>query len=310
MGELRESSKIAPKSADGMGHIAVFGDVRFNKHSGELQHEDRVARLTPKAAAVLIALLEQAPALVSKEELLQRVWGGRSVGEEVLTTCIQELRRALDDDARNPRFIETRHRRGYRFVAPVTPSAVGVSEKPSLAILPFHNLSPEPEQEYFADGFVEDLTAALSRIPSIIVMDRGSSFTFKGKSVRAQQLGRELGVRYIVEGSVRLADQKLRLTVQLIDAGLGHHLWAEHYDSEMTDVFTVQDKIVESIAGTLHPKIWAVEIERALLKRPESLQAYDYVLRGYPGFRAMEVRTTLTPRRCFTRPWSWNLTMH
>jgi adenylate cyclase len=288
MGELRESSEIAPKSTNSTGHIAVFGGVRFNKHSGELQHEDKVARLTPKAAAVLIALLDQAPALVSKEELLQRVWGGRSVGDEVLTTCIQELRRALDDDARNPRFIETRHRRGYRFVAPVAPSAVSVSDKPSLAILPFHNLSPHPEQEYFADGLVEDLTAALSRIPSIIVMDRGSSFTFKGKSVRAQQVGRELGVRYIVEGSVRRAGDQLRLTVQLIDAGSGRHLWAEHYDSDMTDVFPVQDKIVENIAGALHPKIWWVEVDRARLKRPENLQAYDYVLRGYPGFRALD----------------------
>ena len=101
-------------------------------------------------------------------------------------------------------------------------------------------------------------------------------------------VGRELGVRYIVEGSVRRAGQRLRLTVQLIDAGSSRHLWSEHYDSDMTDLFTVQDKIVESIAGALHPKIWAVEIERARLKRPENLQAYDYVLRGYPGFLALE----------------------
>jgi adenylate cyclase len=210
---------------------------------------------------------------------------------------------------RQPRFIETRHRRGYRFRA-LTPSAAGASDKPSVAILPFHNLSPEPEQEYFADGLVEDLTAALSRIPSIFVVDRGSSFAFKGKSVPAQQLGRELGVRYIVEGSVRRAGQRLRLTVQLIDAGSGRHLWAEHYDSGMTDVFTVQDKIVENVACALHPKIWAVEIERALLKRPENLQAYDYVLRGYPGFFALEDPAHAHATECFTWLSSSNLAMH
>lgn len=284
MAEFRENSgRLAAGE-----RLFAFDRFRFNAATGELWREQDQVKLTPRAADVLALLVERATHVVTKQELFDCIWSGSAAGDEALTSCIQELRKALDDHARQPRFIETRHRRGYRFIVPVTPSAARVADKPSVAILPFHNLSPEPEQEYFADGLVEDLTAALSRIPSIFVVDHGSSFAFKGKSVRAQQLGRELGVRYIVEGSVRRAGQKLRLSVQLIDAGSGHHLWAEHYDSDMTDVFTVQDKIVENVACALHPKIWAVEIERALLKRPENLQAYDYVLRGYPGFRAME----------------------
>ena len=287
MAEFRESSgRQAPSAGD--ARLFAFDRFRFNAATGELWRGRDQVKLTPRAAAVLALLVERGDHVVTKQELFDCVWGNGAAGDEALTSCIQELRKALEDDARQPRFIETRHRRGYRFIGLVTPSGAGASDKPSVAILPFHNLGPERDDEYFADGLVEDLTAALSRIPSIIVVDRGSSFTFKGKSVRAQQLGSELGVRYIVEGSVRRASQRLRLTVQLIDAGSSRQLWAEHYDSDMTDLFTVQDKIVESIAGALHPKIWAVEIERARLKRPENLQAYDYVLRGYPGFRALE----------------------
>lgn len=294
MGELRETSENAPRSADSAGYITVFGDVRFNRRSGELYQGGRVTKLTPKAASVLTALLEGAPDLVTKEVLLRRVWGERSVGDEVLTTCIQELRRALDDDARNPRYIETRHRRGYRFLvahAVDEPSASGsssVAAKPSLAVLPFDCLSSDPKQEYFADGVVEDITTALSRIRSFFVVARNSSFTFKGKKVHAQEVGRRLGVRYLVEGSVQRARNRLRITAQLIEAETGHHLWADRYDGELDDVFDLQDRLVTSIVEAISPSILAAEIKRARLKRPDSLQAYDYVLRAFPGWRSLE----------------------
>jgi adenylate cyclase len=295
MGELFESSGNAPRSAEDAEHMTVFGDVCFNTHSGELSRDGRVAKLTPKAAAVLMALLEQAPGLVTKEQLLNRVWGGRAVSDEALTSCVQELRRALDDDARNPRYIETRHRRGYRLLAalaaanvPPASSVARIPFKPSLAVLPFDSLSSDPNQEYFADGVVEDMTTALSRVGSFFVVARNSSFTFKGKKVQAQEVARQLGVRYIVEGSMQRAGRRLRMTAQLIEAETGHHLWADRYDGELSDVFDLQDWLVASVVGAISPSVREAEIKRALLKRPESLQAYDYVLRAYPRWRSLE----------------------
>jgi adenylate cyclase len=159
---------------------------------------------------------------------------------------------------------------------------------PSLAILPFDNLSPDPDQEYFADGLVEDMTTALSRIRSFFVVARNSSFAFKGKKVPAPEVGRQLGVRYIVEGSIQRADKRVRMTAQLIDAGTGHHIWADRYDGELSDVFDLQDRLVTSVVSAICPSILAAEIELARLKRPDSLQAYDYVLRAFPGWRSLE----------------------
>jgi TolB-like protein len=269
----------------------TVGDACFDSRTGELRRNGNVTRLTPKATALLAALVERAPELVTKAELLTRVWNGKAVGDEALSSCIQELRRALNDDSRRPRYIETLHRRGYRLIAPIGPppasrpsGATGAMGKPSLAVLPFDDLSPDRDTDYFADGVVEDMTTALSRIGTFFVTARNSSFTFKGRKVQAQEVGRQLGVRYLVEGSVRRAGRKLRLTAQLIEAETGHHLWADRYDGELADVFSLQDRIVSRIVGAISPSVRAAEIERARLKRPDSLQAYDHVLRAYPGF--------------------------
>jgi len=159
---------------------------------------------------------------------------------------------------------------------------------PSLAVLPFVNMSPDPDQDYFADGMVEDMTTALSRIRSFFVVARNSSFTFKGRKIPAQEVGRQLGVRYIVEGSVQRAGKRVRITAQLVDADTGHHIWADRYDGEMSDVFDLQDRLVTSVVGAMSPSMLEAEIERARLKRPDSLQAYDLVLRAYPGWRSLE----------------------
>lgn len=290
MSDNRESSESASGAPAGTGRVMQFDDVRFDSRTGELRRGDIAAKLTPKAAAVLAALLERAPGLVTKHELLASVWGDRIVGDEALTTCIREVRRALDDDARKPRYIETRHRRGYRFIVPPSlPAAQDAAQapahlgKPSLAVLPFDNLGADPDQEYFADGIVEDVTTALSRIRSFFVVARTLSFTFKGRKVRAQEVGRQLAVRYIIEGSVRRERLRLRLTAQLIEAETGHHLWADRYDGEMRDVFDLQDQIVAGIVGAISPSIYTAEIERSRMKRPGSLQVYDYMLRACPG---------------------------
>jgi len=287
MGMLLESSGKTPRSADDAEPMTAFGDVRFNANTGELQRDGTVARLTPKAAAVLTALVKGAPGLVTKEQLLDRVWGGRAISDEALTSCILELRKALDDDARNPRYIETRHRRGYRLLTavatadvPPASSAARLPVKPSIAVLPFQNMSGDRGQEYFTDGMVEDIISALSRFKELFVIARNSSFTYKGKVVDVKQVGRELGVRYVMEGSVRKAADRLRISGQLIDAATGGHLWADHFDGVFEDVFELQDRVTSSVVGAIAPKLEQVETERAMRKPTESLDAYDCYLRA------------------------------
>src|SRR5918994_1379351 len=161
-------------------------------------------------------------------------------------------------------------------------------DRPSIAILPFTNMSKDPEQEYFADGVVEDIIAALSRFRSFFVIARNSTFVYKNRAVSVQQIGRELGVRYVLEGSVRRSGRRVRITAQLVDALTGVHLWAEHYDGAVEDVFDLQDRITASVVGSIQPSIRTAEIERARRKRPENLDAYDLVMRSLPYVWALE----------------------
>jgi TolB-like protein len=153
-------------------------------------------------------------------------------------------------------------------------------DKPSIAVLPFQNMSGDPEQEYFADGMVEEIIIALSRMRWLFVIARNSSFTYKGRAVDVKQVGRELGVRYVLEGSVRKAGTKVRITGQLIDVSTGAHLWAERFDGGLEDVFDLQDQVTASVVGAISPKLEQAEVERAKRKTTESLDAYDYYLRG------------------------------
>jgi adenylate cyclase len=164
--------------------------------------------------------------------------------------------------------------------------ALPLPDKPSLAVLPFQNMSGDPEQEYFADGMVEEIITALSRVRSFFVIARNSSFTYKGKAVDVKQVGSELGVRYILEGSVRKIGSRVRIAAQLVEAETGAHLWAHRYDGDLSDIFDLQDKVTESVIGELSPSIRLAEIERARRKRPDSLDAYDLVMRALPSFWA------------------------
>jgi adenylate cyclase len=161
-------------------------------------------------------------------------------------------------------------------------AAPTLPEKPSIAVLPFQNMSGDPEQEYFADGIAEDITTSLSRIRWFFVIARNSSFTYKGKAVDVRVVGRELGVRYILEGSVRKAGGKLRITTQLVEAATGNHLWAEKFDGELTDVFDLQDQITAGVVGAIEPSVRHAEIERARRKRSEKFDAYDLYLQALP----------------------------
>jgi TolB-like protein/class 3 adenylate cyclase len=180
-----------------------------------------------------------------------------------------------------------RVQRGGQSAATAQPGSAGserppltLPDKPSIAVLPFQNMSGDPEQEYFADGVVEDIITALSRFKSLFVIARNSSFTYKGKTIDIKQVGRELGVRYVLEGSVRKSANRVRITGQLVDAATGAHLWAEKFDGALEDVFELQDSVTESVVGAIAPAVEKAEIERAKRKPTESLDAYDYYLRG------------------------------
>ena len=159
--------------------------------------------------------------------------------------------------------------------------ALALPDKPSIAVLPFQNMSGDPEQEHFADGMVEDIVTALSRSRDFFVIARNSSFAYKGASVDIRQVGRELGVRYVLEGSVRKAANRLRISAQLIEAATGNHLWAERYDCDATDIFTVQDEIAENVAGSLEPQILLAEGGLTARQKPADLDAWGFVTRAY-----------------------------
>ena len=185
--------------------------------------------------------------------------------------------------------------------ATVTRKPLTLPDKPSIAVLPFTNMSGDPEQEYFADGMVEDIISGLSRIGWLFVIARNSSFTYKGRMVDVRQVGRELGVRYVLEGSVRKAGSRVRITGQLVDATTGGHIWADRFDGALEDVFDVQDRVTASVVGAIEPRLQQAEIERVGRKPTESLQAYDYFLRGMASFHLFARDSLLEARRLYQR---------
>src|SRR5262249_5216758 len=185
--------------------------------------------------------------------------------------------------------------------AAATAKPLALPDRPSIAVLPFQNMSGDPEQEYFADGMVEDIITALSRFKSLFVIARNSSFTYKGKAVDIKQVGRELGVRYVLEGSVRKAGDRLRISGQLIEAATGGHLWADHFDGVLEDIFELQDRITSSVVGAIAPKLEQAEIERAMRKPTENLDAYDYFLRAMACYHLFTKDSLLEARRLFRR---------
>ncbi len=255
--------------------------------------------LGERAVAVLLALVRRAGQLVTKDQLMTEAWNSLAVEESNLTVQISSLRRALGAAPGGDAWIATMPRRGYRFRGPV--SEVGLparppdlpSDKPSIAVLPFQNLSGDPDQDYFADGMVEDVITALSRIEWLFVIARNSSFVFKGAAVDIRRVGEELGVRYVLQGSVRRAAHRVRINAQLIDAANGAHIWADRFDGELDDVFDLQDRVTERVAGALEPRIRFAEVERSRRKPTENMRAYDYFLRALAEFH----KATKEPNR-------------
>ena len=247
--------------------------------------------LRPKSFEVLRYLVENAGCLVTKQELIASIWQQAVVSDESISRCISDARTAIDDP--DHKVIKTVPRRGYLFTAavtrqveqePVSSGSVGVvrtiPDKPSIAVLAFANMSGDPAQEYVSDGITDDIITELSRFAELFVVARNSSFQYKGKAVDVRQVGQELGVRYILEGSLRRSDNRLRITAQLIDTATGAHRWAERYDREAADVFAVQDEVAHAVAAVLVAHVRNAEAERTALKPPATWQAYDYYLRA------------------------------
>ena len=370
----------------------LFPPFRLDVVNERLEHGSQTIALRPKTFAVLRYLLGRSGQLVTKEELLDAVWPDTRVSDAGLKDYVQEIRKALGDDARTPRFVETVHRRGYRFIGKVVSDQLSVvsqtevasrqeqpqvqdlesgiqiqeesedegeklvslspksqaldlwgehwqrgalavvgllllmmaatgirklfphsslsssvpaeemlalplPDTPSIVVLPLVNLSDDPQQEYFSDGLTEDLTSTLSRVPGLFVIARNSAFTYKGKAVRVQEISKELGVRYVLEGSVRKADGQVRVATQLIDAITGYQLWTEHYDRPLQDIFALQDEIVQKIVTTLELQLTLSEQGFQLRKRTDSLEAYDYFLRGVEIFWGLTKEANIQARQ-------------
>jgi TolB-like protein/cytochrome c-type biogenesis protein CcmH/NrfG len=281
----------------------LFSDQVLDTDRRELcRGRDRVS-IEPQVFDLLVFLMQNHDRVVSKDDLIAAIWDGRIVSESTLTSRINAARKAIGDSGRDQKLIRTIARKGFRFVgdlrsqqagdespdAAARPAAeIGEApraipsplDRPAIAVLPFTNMSDEPEQEYFSDGISEDIITALSKLRWFYVIARNSSFIYKGKAVHIKQVGEELGVGYVVEGSVRKEGDFVRITAQLNDVSKGSHIWAERYDRSLADVFAVQDEITQAIVTAIEPQLYAAENFRAQRKAPDSMDAWDLVMRA------------------------------
>jgi TolB-like protein/tetratricopeptide (TPR) repeat protein len=271
-----------------------FGPFQLEAEEQLLFRHGELVPLGRRAVGLLHVLVQNPGQVVSKDVLIDTAWSGLVVEESNLSVQIAALRRSMSVEKGADRWIETLARRGYRYIGPVVnkvdeagelarTAPLALPDKPSIAVLPFDNLSDDPQQEYFAEGIVEDIIIALSRVRWLFVIARNSSLAYRDRAVDAKRIGVELGVRYILQGSVRKEEGRLRLSGQLIDAVSGVHLWADRFEGNLANVFDLQDRITESVVGAIGPRLEQAEIERVRLKPTDSLRAYDYYLRGLAG---------------------------
>src|SRR5258708_25070667 len=237
----------------------LFEEYSFDPGRRELRRGADVASVAPQVFDLVDYLIRNRERVVSKDDLINAIWNGRIVSDAALTTRLNAARTAIGDSGEEQRLIKTLPRKGFRFVGTVREAegpagaaaahnpieqprpALTLPDKPSIAVLPFQNMSGDPDQDYFADGMVDEITTALSRFNTLFVIARNSSFAYKGNVVDIKQIGRELGVRYVLEGSVRKAAGKVRIIGQLIDAASGRHLWADRFEGDLSDIFALQD---------------------------------------------------------------------
>ena len=277
-----------------------FGEYELDTERHEFRAGVQLRDLEPQVFHLIRHLVENHDRLVSRDELIAVVWKGRIVSESTIDARIHAARKAVDDDGRRQTRIKTVPRLGYRFAADVEvalnndPTLAGnddagdtpfsLADRPSIAVMPFANILDDAGQDYFADGIAEDVITALARFRSLFVIARTSSFTYRDRAVDVTQVAGELGVRYVIEGSVRKAGDRVRITAQLIDATTGNHLWSDRFDGSLDDVFDLQDQITEQIVVAVEPEIAIRERERARRKPPDSLDAWELLQRGLSHF--------------------------
>jgi TolB-like protein len=266
--------------------IYKFENFSLDTERHELSRGGNRVAVEPQVFDLLHYLVRNRGRVVSKDDLIAEVWKGRIVSESALSSRITSVRHAVGDSADGQRLIRTIARKGIRFIGDVreensvgaTAAALPLPDRPSVAVLPFNNLSGDPEQDYFADGIVEDIITALSRLKWLFVIARNSSFTYRGKNVDVKQVARELGVRYVLEGSVRKAGNKVRITGQLIDGGSAVHIWADTFDGIIDDIFELQDRITANVVSAIEPTVQHAETERLKNKPTDKFDAYDLML--------------------------------
>jgi TolB-like protein len=281
----------------------LFANHTLDIDRRELRRGSESIAVEPQVFDLLVYLVQNRDRVVSKDDLIASVWDGRIVSNSTLTSRINAARKAIGDSGKSQRLIRTIARKGLRFVGTVytqpnnlestrpagsppdeihepSRAALPLPDRPALAVLPFINMSGDPEQEYFSDGISEDIITALSKLRWFFVIARNSSFIYKGKAVHMKQVAEELGVGYVIDGSVRKGGDRVRITAQLNDAATGSHIWAEHYDRDLADVFAVQDEITEAIVAAIEPQLYAAESFRAKRKPPDSMDAWDLVMRA------------------------------
>lgn len=342
-----------------------LGEWRFHAELLQLERDETVVKLQPRVAGVLLQLLKNAGSPLSREELLHSVWPNMVVGNEAVSNAVKKLRQSLGDDSRNPQYVETIPKVGYRLIADVheieptnnsqiaevskpplsSPSrmwlylaafvlialaafllvSIEVSEKAtvtahpqaepySIAVLPFKNLNQDSSEEYFADGITTDIITELSRLRSLRVIGRTTVFTYKNQPHNIIEIGKELGVRYVVEGTLQKSEHRLRINVQIADAMNGYQLWGERYDISVDDLFTVQDELTNRIVDTLTLQLTPAEQNNLGRPTSRSFEAYELLLQGLEHFRsrtdegsraaAEAYKQALTLDRDFARAYS------
>jgi TolB-like protein/tetratricopeptide (TPR) repeat protein len=271
-----------------------FGQFRLDLNGRGLSRDGKAVPLGSRALDILGVLASARGDVVTKDQLMERVWPSRIVEENNIQVHISALRKALDDGKDSQSHVVTVPGRGYRLIGVRAPASAGETNAehsqnagdpggPSIAVLPFQNMSNDPGQEHFTDGIVDEIITGLSRMRWLSVTARNSSSVYRGRSVNVKQVGRELGVRYVLEGSVRKDGNRVRITGQLIDSITGAHLWADHFDGGLSDIFDLQDKITASVVGAIEPTLIEAEIERT--KKAPAASPYDYVMRGFASQR-------------------------
>ena len=279
--------------------IYRFNQITLDTAQYRLSQAGNPVAVEPQVFDLLTYLVEHKDRVVTRDELLENLWKGKIVSDSALGARLKAVRKAVGDSGSRQQVIKTIHGRGYQFVSPVTEvNAETVKAKqadseinktnqvltdtPSIAVLPFQNMSGDPEQEHFADGMSEEIITALSRVPNLIVIARNSTFVYKNCAVDIRQIGRDLSVNHVLEGSIRKMGDRLRITAQLVDTRSGDHLWAERYDRELKDIFAVQDEISHNIVVELHNKLVVGENSRLIAKGTSNIEAWELVMRAGP----------------------------